>query len=41
LEGRRGVPLLPLGTSLLEKDRWSNWVIAKDYNAAMLAEGRL
>jgi len=27
-----------LAPSLLEKDRWDNWVIAKDYNAAMLAE---
>lgn len=24
--------------SLLEKDKWDNWVISKDYNAAMLAE---
>jgi adenine-specific DNA-methyltransferase len=27
-----------LAPSLLEKDRWGNWVIAKDYNATMLAE---
>lgn len=24
--------------SLLEKDKWGNWVIYKEYNAAMLAE---
>ncbi len=27
-----------LAPSLLEKDRWGNWVIARTYNAAMLAE---
>lgn len=27
-----------LAPSLLEKDKWGNWVIAKTYNAAMLAE---
>ena len=27
-----------LAPSLLEKDKWDNWVISKDYNAAMLAE---
>jgi adenine-specific DNA-methyltransferase len=27
-----------LAPSLMEKDRWGNWVIAKDYNATMLAE---
>jgi adenine-specific DNA-methyltransferase len=26
-----------LAPSLLEKDKWSNWVISKDYNATMLA----
>src|SRR5690606_42151901 len=27
-----------LAPSLLERDKWGNWVISKDYNAAMLAE---
>jgi adenine-specific DNA-methyltransferase len=27
-----------LAPSLMEKDRWGNWVIARSYNAAMLAE---
>ena len=27
-----------LAPSLLEKDRWGNWVISKQYNGAMLAE---
>ena len=27
-----------LAPSLLEKDRWGNWVISRDYNAAMLSE---
>jgi adenine-specific DNA-methyltransferase len=27
-----------LAPSLLEKDRFGNWVVSKDYNAAMLAE---
>lgn len=27
-----------LAPSLLEKDRWGNWVITRSYNAAMLAE---
>lgn len=27
-----------LAPSLLEKDRWGNWVIAREYNATMLAE---
>mgnify|MGYP001021336771 CR=1 FL=1 len=27
-----------LAPSLLEQDKWGNWVINKDYNAAMLAE---
>lgn len=27
-----------LAPSLLEKDKWGNWVISKDYNATMLAE---
>jgi adenine-specific DNA-methyltransferase len=37
-KGGGGFRYYRLATSLLEKDRWSNWVIAKDYNAAMLAE---
>ena len=27
-----------LAPSLLEKDKWGNWVVSKDYNAAMLTE---
>jgi adenine-specific DNA-methyltransferase len=27
-----------LATSLLEKDKWGNWVISKEFNATMLAE---
>jgi adenine-specific DNA-methyltransferase len=27
-----------LAPSLLQKDRWGNWVISKEYNGAMLAE---
>lgn len=27
-----------LAPSLLERDKWGNWVINKDYNPAMLAE---
>ncbi|MGI9392137.1 MAG: site-specific DNA-methyltransferase, partial [Parvibaculales bacterium] len=27
-----------LAPSMLEKDKWGNWVISKDYNAGMLAE---
>jgi adenine-specific DNA-methyltransferase len=27
-----------LAPSLLEKDKWGNWVISKEFNAAMLAE---
>jgi adenine-specific DNA-methyltransferase len=38
LAGRRRLPLLPPGAQLLEKDKWGNWVINHDYNAAMLAE---
>jgi adenine-specific DNA-methyltransferase len=45
--GREGAKIPPhgggfryfrLAPSLLEKDKWGNWVINKDYNAAMLAE---
>jgi adenine-specific DNA-methyltransferase len=27
-----------LAPSLLERDKWDNWVVSKEYNAAMLAE---
>ncbi len=36
--GGGGFRYYRLAPSLLEKDRWGNWVIARDYNAAMLAE---
>jgi adenine-specific DNA-methyltransferase len=37
-EGGGGFRYFRLAPSLLEKDRWGNWVIARSYNAAMLAE---
>ncbi len=37
-KGGGGFRYYKLATSLLEKDKWDNWVISKDYNAAMLAE---
>ena len=37
-KGGGGFRYLGLAPSLLEKDRWGNWVISKQYNAAMLAE---
>ncbi|MDR3707184.1 MAG: site-specific DNA-methyltransferase [Capsulimonadaceae bacterium] len=37
-KGGGGFRYYRLAPSLLEKDHWGNWVIAKDYNAAMLAE---
>lgn len=37
-EGGGGFRYYTLAPSLLEKDRWGNWVIAREYNAAMLAE---
>jgi len=37
-QGGGGFRYYRLAPSLLEKDRWSNWVINKQYNAAMLAE---
>jgi adenine-specific DNA-methyltransferase len=37
-KGGGGFQVLKLAPSLLEKDKWGNWVISKDYNAAMLAE---
>ena len=36
--GGGGFRYYKLAPSLLEKDKWDNWVISKDYNAAMLAE---
>ena len=37
-KGGGGFRYYGLAPSLLEKDRWGNWVINKEYNAAMLAE---
>jgi adenine-specific DNA-methyltransferase len=37
-KGGGGFRYYRLASSLLEKDRWGNWIIAKAYNAAMLAE---
>ena len=37
-EGGGGFRYYRLAPSLLEKDKWDNWVINKTYNAAMLAE---
>lgn len=37
-QGGGGFRCYRLAPSLLEKDKWGNWVIAKTYNAAMLAE---
>jgi adenine-specific DNA-methyltransferase len=37
-KGGGGFRYYRLAPSLLEKDRWGNWVISRDYNAAMLAE---
>lgn len=37
-QGGGGFRFYCLAPSLLEKDKWGNWVIAKTYNAAMLAE---
>ena len=36
--GGGGFRFCRLAPSLLEKDRWDNWVVAKTYNAPMLAE---
>jgi adenine-specific DNA-methyltransferase len=36
--GGGGFRYYRLAPSLLEKDRFGNWIIAKEYNAAMLAE---
>lgn len=37
-KGGGGFRFFRLAPSLLEKDRWGNWVISKEYNSAMLAE---
>lgn len=37
-KGGGGFRYYRLAPSLLEKDAWGNWVIRKEYNAAMLAE---
>ncbi|MEP6486056.1 site-specific DNA-methyltransferase [Microcoleus vaginatus GB2-A3] len=37
-KGGGGFRYYQLAPSLLEKDKWDNWVINKNYNAAMLAE---
>lgn len=37
-EGGGGFRYYRLAPSLLEKDRWGNWVISQTYNPAMLAE---
>ncbi len=37
-KGGGGFRFYRLAPSLLEKDKWGNWVINKEYNAAMLAE---
>lgn len=37
-KGGGGFRYYRLAPSLLEKDKWDNWVINKEYNAAMLAE---
>ena len=36
-KGGGGFRYFRLAPSLLEKDRWGNWVISKEYNATMLA----
>lgn len=37
-QGGGGFRFYRLAPSLLEKDKWGNWIIARTYNAAMLAE---
>lgn len=37
-KGGGGFRYFRLAPSLLEKDRWGNWVVSKKYNGAMLAE---
>lgn len=37
-KGGGGFRYYKLAPSLMEQDRWGNWVVSKEYNAAMLAE---
>jgi len=37
-KGGGGFRFFHLASSLLTRDRWGNWIISKEYNAAMLAE---
>ena len=37
-QGGGGFRYYSLAPSLLEQDRWGNWVVNKNYNPAMLAE---
>ena len=37
-KGGGGFRYYRLAPSLLEKDKWGNWIVNKQYNAAMLAE---
>lgn len=37
-KGGGGFRYLRLAPSLLERDKWDNWVVSKQYNAVMLAE---
>jgi adenine-specific DNA-methyltransferase len=37
-KGGGGFRYYHLAPSLLEKDKWGNWIISKEFNAAMLAE---
>lgn len=37
-KGGGGFKYYKVAPSLLERDKWGNWVINKDYNAAMLTE---
>ena len=37
-KGGGGFRYYKVAPSLLEKDKWGNWIINKEYNAAMLAE---
>ncbi len=37
-QGGGGFRYFSLAPSLLEKDRWGNWIISKAYNAAMLSQ---
>jgi len=37
-QGGGGFRYFRLAPSLLEKDRWGNWIISRQYNGAMLAE---